>query len=175
MLEFINTNEEIKMSKPLLEKLIQEIAMFDMVAACKLYERKDKCVECEIFKGVMVWGNTPEGHAYWSDINMRLEARREKYHPHRDLMIEYANDKTIEIEFLGDRKDEWKNIENPSFLDNEKYRKKPKVTKKVIEYRIYLDKENEIHMMDSKSSLPGHFKQWLGDWQNVEIEVEENN
>jgi hypothetical protein len=30
-------------------------------------------------------------------------------------------------------------------------------------------------MMDRKSSLPGHFKKWLSDWQTVEIEVEEND
>ncbi len=29
-------------------------------------------------------------------------------------------------------------------------------------------------MMDRKSSLPGHFKEWRGDWQKIEIEVEEN-
>jgi len=159
------------MSKPKLEKLIQEIAMFDMDAAYKLHKRKDKYNDNTGLQGVMVWEETIEQHEYWSDINKQLAARRKNYHPHRDLMIEYANDKTIEIEFLADRKDEWKNIENPSFLDNEKYRKKPKVTKKVIEYRLYLDPENEIHMMDGKSSLPGHFKQWLGDWQKVEIEV----
>ena len=163
------------MSKPKLEKLIQEIAMFDMDAAYKLHKRKDKYNDNTGLQGVMVWEETIEQHEYWSDINKQLAARRKNYHPHRDLMIEYANDKTIEIEFLADRKDEWKNIENPSFLDNEKYRKKPKVTKKVIEYRLYLDPENEIHMMDGKSSLPGHFKQWLGDWQKVEIEVEEND
>ena len=133
------------MSKPLLEKLIQEIAMFDMAAAFTLHCRKDN----EDYRDnnkltvAMVWRETPEGHKWWDAINDKLQARRNNYHPHRDLMIEYANDKTIEIEFLADRKDEWKNIENPSFLDNDKYRKKPKVTKKAIEYRIYLDKENE--------------------------------
>ena len=162
------------MSKPLLEKLIQEIAMFDMVAAFTLYCRvgiedyKDK----DDLSEVMGWSDTPEGYEHWDAINDKLEARRKNYHTHRDLMIEYANDKTIEIEFLADRKDEWKNIENPSFLDNEKYRKKPKVTKKVIEYRIYLDKENEIIMVERQDMIkPAHFKQWLGDWQKVEIEV----
>jgi len=165
------------MKKPLLEKLIQEIAMFDMAAAFTLHCRKDNEDYCDKdnLDNAMVWRKTPEGHEHWDIIFYKLEARRNNYHPHRDLMIELANDRTIEIEFLGDRKDEWKNIENPSFLDNEKYRKKPKVTKKVIEYRIYLDKENEIHMMDGKSSLPGNFKQWHGDWQKVEIEAEEND
>jgi len=166
------------MKKPKLQKLIQEIAMFDMVAAFTLYCRvgiedyKDKDDLAE----VMGWSDTPEGYKHWDIIFYELQARRKNYHPHRDLMIELANDKTIEIEFLGDRKDEWKNIENPSFLDNEKYRKKPKVTKKVIEYRLYLDKENEIHMIERQDLIhPAHFKQWLGDWQKVEIEVEEND
>ena len=163
------------MKKPLLEKLIQEIAMFDIAAAFTLHCRKDKCGECEILEGVMVWGNTEEGHAYWSDINMRLEARRKNYHPHRDLMIEYANDKTIEIEYL--RSDgSWRKCEGlPSFHRDDKYRKKPKATKKVIEYRIYLDKEDEIHMIERQDLIhPEHFKQWLGGWQKVEIEVEDN-
>lgn len=30
-------------------------------------------------------------------------------------------------------------------------------------------------MMDRKSSLPGHFKEWRGDWQKVEIDVEQND
>ena len=163
----------IKMSKPLLEKLIQEIAMFDMVAAFTLYCR----VGIEDYRDnnkltvAMVWHETPEGHKYWDAINDKLEDRRKKHHPHRDLMIEYANDKTIEIEYLRSDGSWRKCVGLPSFHHDDKYRKKPKVTKKVIEYRLYLDPENEIHMMDGKSSLPGHFKQWLGDWQKVEIEV----
>ena len=152
--------------------------MFDMVAAFTLHNRKhnEEYKDKDNLDCVMSWRQTPEDYEHWGAIYNKLEARRKNYHPHRDLMIEYANDKTIEIEFLADRKDEWKNIENPSFLDNQKYRKKPKVTKKAIEYRIYLDKENEIHMIERQDLIhPAHFKQWLGDWQNVEIEVEENN
>ena len=165
------------MKKPKLQKLIQEIAMFDMVAAFTLYCR----VGIEEYKDhdnldcVMGWLKTPEGHKHWSDINDKLEARRKNYHPHRDLMIEYANDKTIEIEYLRVVDGSWIKYREPAFYQDVKYRKKPKVTKKVIEYRIYLDKKNEIHMMDGKSSLPGNFKQWLGDWQKVEIEVEDND
>ena len=166
------------MSKPLLEKLIQEIAMFDMVAAFTLHCRKDndEYKDKDNLNYVMDWSDTPEGYKHWDIILDKLQERSRNYHPHRDLMIELANDKTIEIEFLGDRKDEWKNIENPSFLDYEKYRKKPKVTKKVIEYRIYLDKKNEIHMIERQDLIhPEHFKQWLGDWQKVEIEAEQND
>lgn len=165
------------MEKPKLQKLIQEIAMFDMVAAFTLYCRvgiedyKDKDDLAE----VMGWSDTPEGYKHWDIIFYELQARRNNYHPHRDLMIEYANDKTIEIEYL--RSDgSWREcVGLPSFHHDDKYRKKPKVTKKVIEYRLYLDPENEIHMMDGKSSLPGNFKQWHGDWQKVEIEAEEND
>jgi len=165
------------MSKPLLEKLIQEIAMFDMVAAFTLYCRvgiedyKDK----DDLSEVMGWSETPEGHEWWDAINDKLEARRKNYHPHRDLMIEYANDNTIEIEYLRSDGSWRKCCGLPSFHHDDKYRKKPKVTKKVIEYRLYLDPENEIHMMDGKSSLPGHFKQWLGDWQKIEIEIAQND
>jgi len=165
------------MKKPKLEKLIQEIAMFDMAAAFTLHCRKDneRYKDKDNLDNAMAWLKTPEGYEHWHKINEKLEARRENYHPHRDLMIEYANDKTIEIEYL--RSDgSWRKCEGlPSFHHDDKYRKKPKATKKVIEYRLYLDPENEIHMIDGKGSLPGHFKKWLGDWQKVEIEVEEND
>ena len=165
------------MKKPKLQKLIQEIAMFDMVAAFTLYCR----VGIEEYKDhdnldcVMGWLKTPEGHKHWSDINDKLEARRKNYHPHRDLMIEYANDKTIEIEYLRVVDGSWIKYREPSFHHDVKYRKKPKVTKKVIEYRIYLDKENKIKTSYGTNPLPLNFKQWLGDWQKVEIEVEEND
>lgn len=164
------------MKKPLLDKLIQEIAMFDMVAAFNLYCRagigdyEDKYDLSE----VMEWRKTPEGYNHWDEINDELEARRKNYHPHRDLMIEYANDKTIEIQAYYD--DNWQDVKDPCFFADEQYRKKPKVTKKVIEYRIYLDKEDEIHMIERQDLIhPAHFREWLSDWQTVEIEVEEND
>ena len=66
------------MSKPKLKKLIQEIAMFDMVAAFTLYCRvgiedyKDK----DYLDGVMAWRETPEGYDHWYAINEKIEARR---------------------------------------------------------------------------------------------------
>ena len=164
------------MKKPELEKLIQEIAMFDIVAAFTLHCRKDK----EDYRDnnkltvAIVWSETPEGHKWWDAINDKLEARRKNYHPHRDLMIEYANDKTIKIEtFMRER---WVECKEPAFYEDVKYRKKPKVTKKVIEYRLYLDPENEINILEGQDIIePAHFKKWLGDWQKVEIEVEEND
>ena len=164
------------MKKPLLEKLIQEIAMFDMDAACKLHKRKDNCNDFnDNLKGVMVFRDTPEGLDYWLDIHHKLESRRKNYHPHRDLMIEYANDKTIEFEYLKVDGSWNKCAGYPSFNIKDKYRKKPKLVKKVIEYRIYLDTENEIHMIENKDTETKHFLKWLGEWQKVEIEVEEND
>ena len=166
------------MRKPLLEKLIKEIAMFDMDAACKLHQRKDKQNYNDSYDldKIMIWDSEKEGFDYWSDISDRLEARREKYHPHRDLMIEYANDNTIEIEYL--RSDwSWKKCEGlPSFHHDDKYRKKPKVTKKTIECRIYLDTHGEINIVERDAALNiSNFKEWCGDWQKVEIEVQEND
>ena len=164
------------MKKPLLEKLIQEIAMFDMAAAFTLHCRmgnegyKDK----DNLNNAMAWRETQEGYDHWNDVNDKLEARRKNYHQHRDLMIEYANDKTIEIEFRSDG--EWVRTEDPSFYPKYKYRKKPNVTKKVIEYRLYLDQENEIIMVERQDMIkPAHFKKWLGDWQKIEIEIAQND
>ena len=164
------------MKKPKLQKLIQEITMFDMHAAFTLYcridneEYKDK----DDLSEVMGWSDTPEGYKHWDIIFYKLQARRKNYHPHRDPMIEYANDKTIEIEFRSDG--EWARTEDPSFYPKYKYRKKPNVTKKVIEYRLYLDQENEIIMVERQDMIkPANFKGWLGGWQKVEIEVEGND
>ena len=165
------------MKKPLLEKLIQEIAMFDMDAACKLHKRKDNedYSNTNSLSRAIDWDETKEGFDYWNDVNDRLEARRKNYHPHRDSMIEYANDKTIEIEYLKND-GSWEKCEGfPSFFEHDKYRKKSKLVKKVIEYRIYLDTENEIHIIENKDTETPHFLKWLCEWQKVEIEVEEND
>ena len=160
------------MSKPLLEKLIQEIAMFDMAAAFTLHCRKDneEYIDHDNLDCVMSWRQTPEDYEHWNAINDKLEARRNNYHPHRDLMIEYANDKTIKIEtFMRER---WVECKEPAFYEDVKYRKKPKVTKKTIECRIYLDTHGVINIVERDAELNiSNFKQWLGDWQKVEIEV----
>jgi hypothetical protein len=151
--------------------------MFDMDAACKLHVRKhlEEYEDKDNLCNVMVWRRTPEGYRHWEKISDKLIDRRENYHPHRDVMIELANDKTIEIESMKDD-GSWAEYHGmPLFFKFKKYRKKPKMTKKVIEYRIYLDKENKIKTSYGTNPLPLNFKQWLGDWQKVEIEVEENN
>ena len=166
------------MSKPKLERLIKEIAMFDMDAACKLHQRKDneEYEDKDNLDNVMPWRETKEGFDYWSDISDRLEARRKNYHPHRDVMIELANDKTIEIEYLKDD-GSWAEYDGmPLFFKFKTYRKKQKLVKKVIECRIYLTTDNEACVLQSRHRAPeDNFKQWLGDWQKVEIEVQEND
>lgn len=166
------------MKKPKLEKLIQEIAMFDMAAAFTLHCRKDNAdyYDEDNLDCVMSWRQTPEGYDHWNDVNDKLRDRRKNYHPHRDLMIEYANDKTIEIEFLKSDGLWRKCVGLPSFHHDDKYRKKPNVTKKTIECRIYLDTHGVINIVERDAELNiSHFKDWHGDWQKVEIEVEENN
>lgn len=163
------------MKKPKLEKLIQEIAMFDMVAAFTLHCRKDyeEYRDKDNLDCVIGWIKTPEGSQWWDAIYNKLEARRKNYHPHRDLMIEYANDKTIEIEYLRSDGSWSKCAGLPSFHHDDKYRKKPKVTKKTIEYRIYLDTHGVTNIVERDAALNiSNFKQWLGDWKKVEIEVE---
>lgn len=166
------------MSKPLLEKLIQEIAMFDMAAAFTLHCRKDNAdyYDEDNLDCVMSWRQTPEGYDHWNDVNDKLRDRRKNYHPHRDLMIEYANDKTIEIEFLKSDGLWRKCVGLPSFHHDDKYRKKPNVTKKTIECRIYLDTHGVINIVERDAELNiSHFKDWHGDWQKIEIEVEQND
>lgn len=166
------------MKKPLLEKLIQEIAMFDMDAACSLHCRKDndEYEDKDNLNYVMGWSDTPEGYKHWDIILDKLQERSKKYHPHRDLMIEYANDKTIEIEYLRSDGSWRKCVGLPSFHHDDKYRKKPKGTKKVIECRAYLDTQGIINIIERRAELSNsNFKQWLGEWQKVEIEVEEND
>jgi len=166
------------MKKPKLEKLIQEIAMFDMAAAFTLHCRKDNedYYDEDNLDCVMSWRQTPEGYKHWESIDKQLAARRKNYHPHRDSMIEYANDRNSEIEYLKDD-GSWEKCEGfPSFFECDKYRKKkPKVTKKTIEYRIYLDTEKEINIIENKDTETPHFLKWLCEWQKVEIEVEEND
>ena len=166
------------MRKPLLEKLIQEIAMFDMDAACKLHQRKDNedYKDKDDLSEVMGWSDTPEGYKHWDIIFYKLQARRKNYHPHRDLMIELANDKTIEIEYLKDD-GSWAEYDGmPLFFKFKTYRKKQKLVKKVIECRLYLTTDNEACVLQSIRRAPeDNFKQWLGDWQKVEIEVEQND
>ena len=159
------------MKKPLLEKLIQEISMFDIDAAYKLHQRKDNkdYEDKNNLRFVIDWDGTKEGFDYWNDVNDRLEARRKNYHPHRDLMIEYANDKSVVTQNYYEQ--QWCDMSEPAFFISQQYRKKPKLVKKVIEYRIYLDTENKIHMIENKDTLPLHFLKWLGEWQKVEIEV----
>jgi len=165
------------MRKPRLEKLIQEIAMFDMAAAFTLHCRKDNedYYDEDNLDCVMSWRQTPEGYKHWESIDKQLAARRKNYHPHRDSMIEYANDRNSEIEYLKND-GSWEKCEGfPSFFEHDKYRKKPKLVKKVIEYRIYLDTEKEIHIIENKDTETPHFLKWLGDWQKIEIEVEQND
>ena len=159
------------MKKPLLEKLIQEIAMFDMVAAFTLHNRKhnEEYKDKDNLDCVMSWRQTPECYEHWGAINDKLVARRKNYHPHRDLMIEYANDKSVVTQNYYEQ--QWCDMSEPAFFISQQYRKKPKLVKKVIEYRIYLDTENKIHMIENKDTLPLHFLKWLGEWQKVEIEV----
>lgn len=58
-------------------------------------------------------------------------------HVHADLMIEYANDPSIEIEYesLG----VWSSINNPSFAPERNYRKKPLKTKREKEREAFVD------------------------------------
>ena len=166
------------MKKPKLEKLIQEIAMFDMAAAFTLHCRKDndEYKDKDNLNYVMDWSDTPEGYKHWDIILDKLQERSRNYHTHRDLMIEYANDKTIEIEYLRVVDGSWREYKEPAFYADVKYRKKPKVAKKTIECRMYLDTHGEINVIERDAALNiSHFKKWHGDWQKVEIEAEEND
>jgi len=86
-----------------------------------------------------------------------------KRHKHADLIHAWAEGAEIQYHdlFTG-----WEDIEEPGFYENDEYRIKPKT--KTVRFRNYLTTNDFVST--STIDNPDHFKKWLGDWQDVEVE-----
>lgn len=65
-------------------------------------------------------------------------------HPHADLIIQWANNPKIEIEFFNSSEDSWQPINNPSWDVFLKYRIKPEPKPDVIVYTC-IGKDGNAH------------------------------
>ena len=102
--------------------------------------------------------------SYWVIVE-KIPEQESKKHRWHDLMIEFANDKTLRFECRDPSTGSWFDAaDNPSFFEDFEYRKKP--TKKTVRFRNFIDTEGYpgISMNDF---IPDN--KWLGDWQEVEI------
>ena len=98
-------------------------------------------------------------------IHRQATDETSKQHKHAGLIHAWADGAEIEI-FIDN---EWQSTYNPGFYNTEKYRIKPE--KKLIKFRIYLTKNNEIGItINGLVELDPTFKRWVGDWQEVEVE-----
>lgn len=91
------------------------------------------------------------------------QTQNPKRHKHADLIHAWAEGAEIQYHdlFTG-----WEDIEEPGFYENDEYRIKPKT--KTVRFRNYLTTNDFVST--STIDNPDHFKKWLGDWQDVEVE-----
>lgn len=106
----------------------------------------------------------------------KIPEQESKKHRWHDLMIEFANDKTLRFEYLDKLNNIWHDTsDNPPFLENVEYRKKQ--TKKTIKFRnykffnVYEETKIAVHYSgdDMEPEKLARFIEWAGDWQVVEI------
>ena len=98
-----------------------------------------------------------------------------KHHPHRDLIIAWANG--AEIEYKDQLTEFWYYAESPAWGVTTKYRIKPKVEVIKLKYRVALFKNETGYRAvsyDSKTdykdaeSYP-NFVKWITDWIEYEV------
>ena len=154
-----------------LDRLIKEIADFDISAAYSLYVNNTMLNDSDDFDEAMSkWGIKvlPEGKSKWSDVKAELESRRKKYHKHRDLMIQLANDKGTRIQFLNSS-GSWQTISNACFLDDIQYRVTEEPPISYLSYRLYFDNNNLLNAWTNKNIDPANLYEWHGDWVKTDI------
>jgi hypothetical protein len=93
-------------------------------------------------------------------------------HKHRDLIIAWANDKSLEIQYET-TDHEWRDASSPAWNEDYGYRIKPEV----IRYRVAIfsdvnstiaaTKKDEIAKFWEEKNPD--FKKWLTDWIEVEV------
>ena len=97
----------------------------------------------------------------------KIPEQESKKHRWHDLMIEFANDKTLRFECRDPSTGSWHDAVNtPRFHEDIEYRKKP--TKKTVRFRNYFDETNCNVYVAYEHTIPDNPK-WLGDWQEIEI------
>lgn len=157
-----------------LDRLIKEIADFDIDAAYSLYVNNallndsDDLDEAISKLGIRI---LPESKSKWCEIKRELEERRKKYHKHRDLMIQLANDKTTNIQFLNSY-GFWEDTgnatyNNVAFYGDKQYRIHPPV--RYLCYRLYFDSNNIMKVWNNKRIDPADLLEWYGDWVETDI------
>lgn len=97
-----------------------------------------------------------------------LNAPNPNRRKHADLIHAWAEGAEIQALFAGG----WSDCIKPQFEDHIKYRIKPKT--KTVRFRTGITKQGDVITYQYGRSLDieqsPNFKQWLGDWQKVEIE-----
>ena len=88
-------------------------------------------------------------------------------HKHADLMIAYANDKSLQIQYMHAMSKTWMDAADDQLWDvSFEYRIKPKT--KTVRFRNYLNKSGQVKAINR--DLPvAYFDKWIGDWQEVEV------
>ena len=109
---------------------------------------------------------------YWIIVEKIQEkensAENQNRRKHADLIHAWAEGAEIQALFAGG----WSDCIKPQFEDHIKYRIKPKT--KTVRFRTGITKQGDVITYQYGRSLDieqsPNFKQWLGDWQKVEIE-----
>lgn len=146
-----------------LDRLIKEIADFDIDAAYSLYVNNallndsDDLDEAISKLGIRL---LPEGKSKWNEIKRELKERRKKYHKYRDLIIQLANDKSAKIHFLNSH-GFWEDISDKQYMILPPVR--------YLCYRLYFDSNNIMKVWNNKRIDPADLLEWYGDWVETDI------
>lgn len=154
-----------------LDRLIKEIADFDISAAYSLYVNNTILNDSDDFDEAMSNLGTQvllEVKSKWSEVKAELESRKKKYHKHRDLMIQLANDKGTSIQFLNSS-GSWETTSNASFLDDKQYRVAEEPSISYLSYRLYFDNNNLLNAWTNKNIDPANLYEWYSDWVKTDI------
>lgn len=93
-------------------------------------------------------------------------------HEHADLMVAYANNTDLKIQYFSTTDNMWRDIQKPSFVAHMKYRIKPKIKR----YRVALMKVESTYYtstqdegMSFNPEMSPQFVCWRTDWIEYEV------
>ncbi|MDV6347507.1 hypothetical protein R2083_08265 [Nitrosomonas sp. Is35] len=95
-------------------------------------------------------------------------SRLRKKHKHHELIEAKKRDPSLQIQW--ELNDQWIDIENPVWFENQKYRAKERP--KTLKFRRYLDIDGNIRLVAIDASQRSDFVRWLGNWEEMDIEGE---